>query len=275
MTNIRGNLFRGIVNNGFSTPINSTDPYGIAAMFESQSNGVWYDPSDISTLFQNVEGTIPVTNAGQNVFHIKDKSGNNYHLSSPAGPTYQIDQNGKGYLAFVAGQYLARLTATPMNLRTLSGVITYKQDAPSTAGRLLCLGAASGVDYGRPDTFVLRTAVSSTDFFVIDANGLSTIYPGSGLTPLDAYSFEWNTSGSIVYRNSTAGSAGPNSTSMAETNTGGIAIGGRISSGSVISDSSDAGIIGKYYGCVLLGRTISSIEKEKLRIYGRSLINEQ
>lgn len=38
------------------------------------NNGVWYDPSDLSTLFQDAAGTIPVTAAGQPVGLILDKS---------------------------------------------------------------------------------------------------------------------------------------------------------------------------------------------------------
>lgn len=40
----------------------------------------WYDPSDLSTLFQDVARTIPVTAAGQSVAAMADKSGNGRHM---------------------------------------------------------------------------------------------------------------------------------------------------------------------------------------------------
>jgi hypothetical protein len=67
------------------------------------SLGAWFDPSDLSTMFQDAAGTTPVTAAGQPVGLILDKSGNGYHASqatSTARPLFQIDGSGKHYLAF-------------------------------------------------------------------------------------------------------------------------------------------------------------------------------
>ena len=67
------------------------------------SLGAWYDPSDLSTMFQDAAGTTPVTAAGQPVGLILDKSGNGHHASqstSTARPLFQIDGSGKHYLAF-------------------------------------------------------------------------------------------------------------------------------------------------------------------------------
>jgi len=43
--------------------------------------GFWFDPSDLSTLFQDAAGTIPVTADGDPVGLMLDKSGNGYHAS--------------------------------------------------------------------------------------------------------------------------------------------------------------------------------------------------
>ena len=69
----------------------ATQPAGIASLFAAGEKGAWYDPSDITTLFQDVAGTIPVTASGQSVARINDKSGNNAHAtqSDPTKcPTY-------------------------------------------------------------------------------------------------------------------------------------------------------------------------------------------
>lgn len=51
----------------------------------------WYDPSDLSTLFQDSAGTTPVTASGQPVGKMNDKSGNGLHMlqaTSAKRPTY-------------------------------------------------------------------------------------------------------------------------------------------------------------------------------------------
>ena len=68
----------------------------------STTDGVWYDPSDMSTMFQDSAGTIPVTAVGQPVGKVLDKSGNNYHATQPitaARPTL-VQINGLYALSF-------------------------------------------------------------------------------------------------------------------------------------------------------------------------------
>lgn len=59
-------------------PVMPVDP--IVSLFGSNVEGFYYDPNDLTTLFQDVEGTIPVTAVGQTVARINDKSGNGHHL---------------------------------------------------------------------------------------------------------------------------------------------------------------------------------------------------
>jgi len=63
-----------------------------ADLFASSEQGAWYDPSDLSTLFQDSAGTTPVTTAGQPVELMLDKSGRANHATqatAAARPTYQ------------------------------------------------------------------------------------------------------------------------------------------------------------------------------------------
>lgn len=53
----------------------------VQALFAASEKGVWYDPSDLSTLFQDSAGTTPVTAVGQPVGKMLDKSGNGYHAT--------------------------------------------------------------------------------------------------------------------------------------------------------------------------------------------------
>ena len=63
-------------------------------LFAGGKQGAWYDPSDKSTLFQDVAGTVPVTKDGDPVALMRDKSGNNNHATqtvSAARPIYKTD----------------------------------------------------------------------------------------------------------------------------------------------------------------------------------------
>jgi hypothetical protein len=68
-------------NNSFSytAPVPLDPDAAIAALFETgtpgvYSEGAWYDPSDMSTMYQDYSGKTPVTAAGQPVGLILDKS---------------------------------------------------------------------------------------------------------------------------------------------------------------------------------------------------------
>ena len=45
-----------------------------ASLFAASEPGVWLDPSDLTTLFQDTAGTLPVTTPGQPVALVLDKS---------------------------------------------------------------------------------------------------------------------------------------------------------------------------------------------------------
>lgn len=83
--------------------IGSGAAFDPSSLFAAAESGGWWDPSDLSTLFQTNDTSTPVTAAGQSVGRVSDKSGNGFHLTqATAGnrPTYQVDSNGKPYLLF-------------------------------------------------------------------------------------------------------------------------------------------------------------------------------
>jgi hypothetical protein len=89
------------------------------SLFAAGEKGVWFDPTDISTLFQDAAGTIPVTAYGQKVGKILDKSGNGNHATQSNAafqPTYQIDNEGNPNLTF-SGSY-TQLVTSPINFTT-------------------------------------------------------------------------------------------------------------------------------------------------------------
>lgn len=72
------------------------------SLFAAGDQGAWYDPSDLSTLFQDTAGTIPVTSAGQPVGLMRDKSGRGNHATQATATSRPILQTagGKWYLQF-------------------------------------------------------------------------------------------------------------------------------------------------------------------------------
>lgn len=67
-----GLVQKGVVQENRFTP---------ADLFGASESGGWYDPSDLSTMFQDDLGTIPVTSDGDPVGRIEDKSGNGAHAT--------------------------------------------------------------------------------------------------------------------------------------------------------------------------------------------------
>ena len=76
----------------------------IKALFANSEQGFAYDPNDLTTLYQDAAGTIPVTATGQPVGLMKDKSGNNNHAFQTTSATRPILRKnavtGANYLEF-------------------------------------------------------------------------------------------------------------------------------------------------------------------------------
>ena len=86
--------FNGIPS-PFGRRLGVGQPFGVftpADLFTGSETGVFYDVSDLSTLFQDSAGTTPVTVAGQPVGLMLEKSGNGNHAVqaiAAARPIYQ------------------------------------------------------------------------------------------------------------------------------------------------------------------------------------------
>lgn len=74
-----------------------SEALAIQSLFAAGEKGVWYDPSDLSTLFSDSDGTIPATVNGT-VGKMLDKSGNGYHM-------IQTDATKRPTLKYVDGTY--------------------------------------------------------------------------------------------------------------------------------------------------------------------------
>lgn len=190
-----------------------------AQMFAGGRIGVWYDPSDLSTLFKDTAGTTPVTADGDSVALVLDKSGNGKHLVQATGtsqPKYKtsgrlswllfdgtddsyatnaaIDFSASDEMFVGVGVYkavdginaeLAELSATRA---TNAGAFSFL--APNTGNKYSFIArgsidAASGAlttnaAYNAPHTGVVTgDAKISTDYQELQVNGAS-VGTGSG-----------------------------------------------------------------------------------------------
>lgn len=116
-----------------------------AELFSSGQVGGWYDPSDLSTLFQDTAGTVPVTASGQSVGLIRDKSGNGLHLALNSG-TITYNTTGKPKLVFNGSGYFSRNIALAGTQAAFAIAIGLGAK-PAASSRWLCSGnnAAFGV----------------------------------------------------------------------------------------------------------------------------------
>lgn len=86
---------------GFDRPSFQSDYFGFGSsvfdpvtLFTGGKQGVWLDPSDLSTMFKDAAGTQPVTTDGDPVGRLDDLSGNGNHATqtvSASRPTYRTD----------------------------------------------------------------------------------------------------------------------------------------------------------------------------------------
>ena len=76
----------------------------VKKLFVNSEQGFFYDPNDLSTMFQDSGGTVPVTDVGQAVGLIRDKSGRNNHAfqtNSASRPILRKNAvTGANYLEF-------------------------------------------------------------------------------------------------------------------------------------------------------------------------------
>lgn len=140
----RSSLLRGVF------PISSGEP-SPDDLFSSGAPGVFLDPSDLTTMFSDRAGTIPITTPGTVVGKRLDKSGLGNHATAPtdaARPTYGIEpQTGRRNLllatATLATQSLTVTAAAHTLAFTGTGTVTLS--GASTAGPLVGTGAGNRV----------------------------------------------------------------------------------------------------------------------------------
>lgn len=143
-------------------------------LFKDSKQGVWYDPSDITTLFKDAAGTQPVTADGDPVGLMKDKSGNGNHAVqtvSASRPFYRTD----GILHWFQTDGVDDHFPVPIAAMGLpSDSITINAAAANTGSGFYLVGNSSDSDL---QLLLHETGVRSSLY----ASGLATIGSATGL----------------------------------------------------------------------------------------------
>lgn len=71
-------------------PISNYTSFDPVTFFAASEVGAWYDPSDLSTLYQDSAGTTPVTAVEQPVGLMRDKSGRGNHATQPTAASRPV-----------------------------------------------------------------------------------------------------------------------------------------------------------------------------------------
>lgn len=156
-------------------------------LFLAGEQGAWYDPSDLSTLFQDAAGTVPVTAVEQSVRLMRDKSGRGNNATAPsdaARPVLRARYNLLTESEFRNGVTDAPirgglLTATTMTgfagalafgKDGVTGTFAYKSFAHA-AGSTYTMSVFVQMDDGLAPTFANAVPSSGLNPFAVISNG--------------------------------------------------------------------------------------------------------
>lgn len=148
---------------------------GPSSLFAAGEQGAWYDPSDLTTLFQDSAGTIPVTAAGQPVGRMLDKSGRGNHAiqaTSAARPTYQTS-GGLHWIVFDGVDDVMIAPNHPFSFTgPVSAFIAFSKSGVTSFPTLFSAGAIGSAALNLNNTMA---------FQAMDAGWSTDIYSPSGV----------------------------------------------------------------------------------------------
>lgn len=149
----------------------------IKSLFANNEQGFAYDPNDLTTMFQDAGGTIPVTAAGQAVGLMKDKSGRNNHAFqtvSASRPILQRDTNtGAYYLAFDGVDDSLVTNSIDFTATDKVGLFAGLSKLGSSMGAVVGLGSSANANNG---TFELLTDITANSL-TLRKRGVGTPAP--------------------------------------------------------------------------------------------------
>jgi hypothetical protein len=230
---------------------NDGDLFNPSTVFTGATGG-WYDPSDLTTLFQDTAGTTPVTTDGQSVARINDKSGNGLHLTQAT-----------------AGSRPLYKTANGLSWLLHDGVDDCLFKTTPITGVNQSIAASVSDVIGSANRAIWADIVSASDRIILSDSGSSIIagyYNGTVYTSksgaanasphVDLAEIIKGTSTNL--RVNTAAQVG--TTNPASIATVGVCLGGTAPSGGIMFS-------GRCYGLLQIARALTADERAGLETY--------
>ena len=124
--------------------------------FDGTAEGAYYDPTDISTLWKDTAGTVPVTAHGDAVARVDDLSGNGFHLIQATAanrPLYDVAGSVRSLLFDGTNDFFnitncsTMLTGWTAASGAFAATMTDDTPAVSAGGVFGYFAASDGVDY--------------------------------------------------------------------------------------------------------------------------------
>jgi hypothetical protein len=218
------------------------------SLFTGGAQGVWYDPSDISSMFQDSAGTTPAA-VDSPVGKINDKSGNGNHAvqaTAGARPLLKQDGSGKYYLLF---------DGVDDRIATPAIAITQPFDRISAIQQVSWVNGS--IIYGDSET-TFGGLLQQTP-----TTPLIKIYSGTYVAPPD--NLPVGTTGIVTERFNGASSKVAINAGAYTTGAAGAAVPARLSIGAYVSGNSRSNV--RMYGAVLISRALTDAEIASARSY--------
>ncbi len=238
--------------------------------YDTNANGAWFDPSDMTTLFQDAAMTIPVTASGQLVGAMRDKSGRNNHVyqtDNSKRPTFTIDANDLHSITFANGKFLISNKNVPFSRSNGAylGIMT-KQNTNVNDARMFVAGSTGSGSSAQTTSGFGISAGGASEYFGYYSGNVLTRTLGTGPTPLGVYEATIANNTLQLYANGVAGQSNSSSTFL--TTTGPIGFGVEISSGAPSQSQAWQQYIGEIYGFIYIGgRVVTAAEMSSARSY--------
>lgn len=230
-------------------------------LFLNGGHGVWLDPSDLSTMFQDVDGTKPVTKDGDPVGLIKDKSGNGNHATQATAtrrPVYRTD----GDLHWIDADGIDDFMVLPTKSVPVIN---------SNSDFFFCIGIKFGTDTSGVRAVIYKSLGNALRPFAIDTfnNTLRTGLGGSQSTV--SYSLIPSHNNSVITWDKKSASSSAsiynNGTMLSETtNVGNIFVSEypvTLFARAQTETTFEAFVQGSFYGLVLVGSDVSRGDTEQ------------
>ena len=162
----------------------------IKSLFANNEQGFAYDPNDLTTMFQDAAGTIPVTAVGQPVGLMQDKSGRNnraFQTNSASRPILRKNAvTGANYLEFYGSDDFLQISNIDFTMTDKVSLFAGVRKLSDANAGCLVGGYVSSGSAGVFEITAPRTA-SNNYGFTVRGSGVASIYSANGYGAPDSY----------------------------------------------------------------------------------------